>query len=54
MKRILVAEDDANIRQALVDLLSGETVATDAASFDFDFASPDTRIFEMVTGRKER
>ena len=32
----------------VVDLLSGETVAVDAASFDCEFASPDTRIFEMV------
>ena len=35
----------------VVDLLSGETVATDAASFDCEFASPDTRIFEMVGGQ---
>ena len=32
----------------VVDLLTGETVATDAAAFDTDLASPDTRLFEMV------
>lgn len=31
----------------VVELVSGRTVARDAASFDFEFESPDTRIFEI-------
>ena len=32
MKRILVAEDDANIRETLADLLSGEGYAVETAA----------------------
>ncbi len=31
----------------VVELYSGETVAEDAASFSFEFESPDTRLFEL-------
>jgi hypothetical protein len=37
----------------VVDLLTGETVAEDADSFDAKFATPDTRLFGLSFGRTE-
>ena len=37
----------------VVDLLTGETVAEDADSFDIKFATPDTRLFALSFGRTE-
>ncbi len=32
----------------VVDLIGGRTVATDCTVFEDDFATPDTKIYEMV------
>ena len=32
----------------VVDLIGGRTVATDCTAFEDDFATPDTKIYEMV------
>ena len=37
----------------VVDMLTGETVAEDADSFDVKFATPDTRLFALSFGRTE-
>ena len=37
----------------VTDLLTGETVATDAATFKATFASPDTRLFKLEQAKGE-
>jgi hypothetical protein len=37
----------------VVDVLSGKIVATDAAEFAYDFATPDTVLFEVFERREE-